>query len=374
MENGSQISFNDKTVKAYLEGNLSNEETLEFEKLTKENPFYKDALEGLMVNKSSVKSLGKLKDRFNKNSLLNTSNLYSVFAIGFLIVGSICLFNYDNNNPKPILIVNENESSIFKDKNSYKIKEVKIQKEELIEEDLGQSIVKEKEKKAKSQKSVNDYKLTKRKEDSIAILDYLVFDQLVKIHQKPMLPIKEKINKELQTETVPLISIHGLINVNYTKIESGLIIKKQTYKLTGLPANSESSIKHNNEPSHEVIIQEVPYDVYLTDVQYDFSRNRFKNAIKGYKEILAQYPLDLNAHFYSGLCYYNINQYQKALEHFGIVETHQYDTFRQEGEWYTAQVLFDLGRVNEAKKILDKIISRDDFYATQAKAMRMEIK
>ena len=117
----------------------------------------------------------------------------------------------------------------------------------------------------------------------------------------------------------------------------------------------------------------ISYEKYLGDIQYHFRRNKFKKALKGYKEILKQHPSDINAHFYSALCYYNINQSIKALEHLDVVLRHQYDTFRQEGEWYKAQVLVDLRRKEEAMKMLDRIIKRNDFYAIQALEMKKEI-
>jgi len=151
------------------------------------------------------------------------------------------------------------------------------------------------------------------------------------------------------------------------------LIKKRQLTYTGLPANAENSSSQEKDISHEISVQEIPYDKYFSEIQHSFSQNKFKKALKGYKEVLKQYPNDLNAHFYSGLCYFNINQSQKAIEHFEVVKVHQYNTFRQEGEWYTAQALFDLNRNEEGLVLLNKIIERSGFYVDQAKRMKKEV-
>lgn len=147
----------------------------------------------------------------------------------------------------------------------------------------------------------------------------------------------------------------------------------QTFIINGTPANQENLNSNFSEPSHQTQIIKVAYVNYLSDIQFSFSHNKFKKAIKGYQKILEQYPNDLNAHFYSAICYYNLNQSEKALSHLAIVKTHRFDTFRQEGDWYKVSVLYDLGRTEECMELLDSIIKKGGFYAKQAKEMKLNI-
>ncbi len=178
----------------------------------------------------------------------------------------------------------------------------------------------------------------------------------------------------MQTNLIPLVSIHGLINVNYEKIEDNKTVAVQTIVVTGTPANIENLGDKTSAPSHETKLVKVPYVTYLSEIQFDFSHNKFKKALKGYQKILEQYPNDLNAHFYSAICYYNLNQSPKALKELEIVQTHPYDTFRQEGNWYKASVLYDLGRKEECIDLLDSIIKKEEFYASQAREMKLKVK
>lgn len=363
MKDNNEISFDSESIKAYLGGKLSQEQTIKFEKLIADNPFYKDALEGLKSNMDSFESLESLKNKSREFYSLDPSVLYSFFLIAFFLLGGLFLFNLQKTEKKDLPIVNLNNVENLKEKKEPKIEFSDESIVELTDLNIEKSVYKEVDKQVKVQKLVNDNKLKANVETELEQKKLFIKNE--KIEQKPMLLIPVKEN-DIVTEKVPLISMHGLINVNYSKIGTGVTVKKRSVNFSGVPANKENNMSNSNEPSHEKVIQEIPYDVYLSEIQLLFSLNKFKKALKGYKEVLKQHPGDLNAHFYSGLCYYNINQSKKALEHFSKVELHKYDTFREEGEWYKAQVLYDLKKVEESSRILEKIILNNGFYKRQA--------
>jgi tetratricopeptide (TPR) repeat protein len=70
--------------------------------------------------------------------------------------------------------------------------------------------------------------------------------------------------------------------------------------------------------------------------------------------ILNKYPNDLNAHYYGGLCYYNINNPTKALEFFDYILTHDHNAFYQEAQFYKALCLQRLGEYGKANFLLKK--------------------
>lgn len=371
MSSSNHILSQEQQFKSYLEGKLSEKECIDFVKELENNPFYKDAFEGYKENPGSLDSLPKLQVNSQQFFVSNfTTNFYTLFILISFVFGSIFIFNL--NNSTFILLKDISE-----------LPEVKKEAEEgqliapkpileLSDENIDESVLKEEEEQVQYESVVQSHS-TQVIDSIIAPITENLKEDLIKVVQKPLEEIKEEENKELEIESVPLISLHGLTSVNYSKIESKFLFRKTTVILTGLPANIEESGIGVKEPSHELRTEYISYEKYLGDIQYYFKRNKFKKALKGYKEILKQHPTDINAHFYSALCYYNINQSAKALEHLDVILIHQYDTFRQEGEWYKAQVLYDLKRKEEAISQLDKIIKRNDFYATQANEFRLQI-
>ena len=101
-------------------------------------------------------------------------------------------------------------------------------------------------------------------------------------------------------------------------------IPVQVTEYSGTPANLESADKaHTSLVEPKVTTKFVTYKSYLFETQELFAIGNFKAALKRYNVILSHYPNDLNAHFYGGLCYYNLKQPQKALEHFEVAQKHQ---------------------------------------------------
>lgn len=368
MSSSNNILSQEQQFKLYLEGKLSETEITVLKNELESNPFYKDAFDGYTANPRSIESLSKLKS--NKQQFVSSNfviHFYFFFIVLSLIGGSFFLVNlpisFDVKEIANAPVLIETEQEVLK---------VPLQIQELTDEAIDNAELKV-ETEQVQYKSVMQNHSQKKIENSIVSDNNATKESLKKIPSLPIEPIKNNPKKEVETETVPLISLHGLINVNYSKIETNFQFKKTVVAYVGVPANIEVSENNVNEPSHELKTEYIDYVSYLGEVHASFKRNNFKKALKGYKEILQQHPADLNAHFYSAICYFNINQSAKALEHLEAVLNHHYATFRQEGEWYKAQVLVDLKRNNEAVVLLDKIIEQNDFYATQALVFKLQL-
>jgi hypothetical protein len=160
--------------------------------------------------------------------------------------------------------------------------------------------------------------------------------------------------------------VHKFLMVDYTAIYTDqLPVQNMVY--SGVPANVEGSDEIQEvEEAPKVVTQYVTYKQYLFDTQELFAANNFKSALKRYLHILSHYPQDLNAHFYGGLCYYNLQQFDKAIEHFDKAAKHPYNTFRLDAEWYKAKAYFASGEKIKSKELLQKIIDKNDYYAKQA--------
>lgn len=372
MKNNTKILSDSHVFERYLNGNLSKEDLLIVEKELNENQFFSDALDGYKNNAQAFKSLPKLKQKSTR--FYSKSFVLSSFLIGvlFVCVFKAVYFMFPRENLDVIALKDVEELAQPQPKTLPKVI-APSPVIELSDSAIDFSPLKDLEKQV-SYKLVSQEQQDKEEESLVIIDSVSTSIKLEKVEQIKVEPITQESSVDVSTIKIPLISLHGLINVNYSKIESGYTVKKQKVVMNGVPANMENNQVRNNKPSHELVVQKIPYHSYLKDVQFYFSKNKFKKALKGYKEILKQHPSDLNAHFYSAICYYNINQSSKALEHLKVVNEHQYDTFREEGEWYTVLSLLDLKKYKAANSVLQNVIKREGFYYNQAINLDKELK
>ncbi len=74
----------------------------------------------------------------------------------------------------------------------------------------------------------------------------------------------------------------------------------------------------------------------------------------------------MNGLFYQGLSYYNLKQYQVAINKLDLVLSNKESSFNPEAKWYKALSLIELKRIDEAKVILKVIASKEGFYKARA--------
>lgn len=113
------------------------------------------------------------------------------------------------------------------------------------------------------------------------------------------------------------------------------------------------------------------YVPYFTEALRKFKRNDHKGCLEDLRFLLAQYPKDVNALFYAGLCSYNLGMYSRAREFLGRSAHHPIDTFDEESEWYLALTLDRSGEHEEAVEAYNKIIAERGFYAERARERMM---
>jgi len=75
---------------------------------------------------------------------------------------------------------------------------------------------------------------------------------------------------------------------------------------------------------------------------------------------------DVNANFYSGMSFYFLGKFNKALSYFDNVIQNPNNIFDQEAEFYKAICLKKAGQTTEAETLFRKIISDNGFYANRA--------
>lgn len=112
----------------------------------------------------------------------------------------------------------------------------------------------------------------------------------------------------------------------------------------------------------------VRYTEYMTKALGEFSRNDHKICLKSLNFLLDQYPEDVNALFYAGLCSYNLALYEHARSFLHRAATHPIDSFNEEAVWYHALTLERLGDWQAAQESFARIAADEGFYAERAGA------
>lgn len=167
--------------------------------------------------------------------------------------------------------------------------------------------------------------------------------------------------------------IFDLKNVDYRAYRDRPL-KTTSFDL-GTPADQEARAFESNF-SDEATIEptEVTYIDYLTETANEFNEGNYKVALKKYLVILANYPDDVNANFYGGLCYFNLGQFEQSIQLFDKSYTIGYGNFREEAMWFTARANYELENNIKTRGLLKKIIKEDGFYKAQAQELLIKIK
>jgi len=97
-----------------------------------------------------------------------------------------------------------------------------------------------------------------------------------------------------------------------------------------------------------------------------YSMKIWDEALKDFNSYLKYKPNDYEIIYKSGISYYNLKKYNKALIQFNKVIGEGINRYVENAEWYKAQSLIKLGKKSEAKIILNTIIVKNGKYQSQA--------
>ncbi len=112
------------------------------------------------------------------------------------------------------------------------------------------------------------------------------------------------------------------------------------------------------------------YTAFFHEALARFARNDHKGCLDDLRFLMEQYPDDVNAHFYAGLCSYNLGLYGRARTLLHRAATHPVPAFDEEAAWYHALTLEQLGESAAAQEAFGRISAGQGFYADRAAARR----
>lgn len=391
-----QDIFNDSSLskdelKHYLDGNLSEQEKINIEKKIAANDFSMDAVEGFENNPAAFSEFKQLSDDFHGNLPRKTNNSgkwkfqYSFIIIMVLAIGTYFIGAY-------FLKESEKKREAFDERRKLEKEEIaqKIEKEEfelknvapvieLSDNEIDSAISLPVEKQLLSHLVIVESPI-KIDLDTInielrdqSIQNAKDVKERVNIDPIHKISPNTSIDRNIVQSNTKTLYLSELLVVDYSMIyQKG--IEKKSIQLPGVSADKANEDDTSpNDLSIETHTEEIIYIDFLRAAQEKFRKNKFKEALKEYKLILRQYPNDINAHFYSGLCYYNINKLNIAIEHFDRTINHEFNTFQEEALWYKALCLYESGQTSKCITLLNKIANSSGFYAVNASKLLEKI-
>lgn len=315
--------------------------------------FESDAMDGwdqLSYDTSIMKDLDR---KFLKRSY---TGYYILSVLGTVAITIVVFLNNSSNNHK-----NSNKpaqekihmSSLTEDQ------EITLDESDLIIpspiEKMKLAPIKHQVKVTTIQDEFQERKTTYMPEEEIKI-EMLPF---IDLYPQPEAPKLEKAHDRAKE-----IYLHDLKLVDYTSYRSKPTMKTKQATLTGTPANMEAS----NSDEIETVWKEVDvsYSFFIDKSIAIFSKGSYKKALARFETVIETYHDDVNANFYSGLCLYNLGEYEKSIDAFKNCIYGPFSNFDEESQWMIALSYQKLGQKDQAKKYFLKIIEQGGFYKNQA--------
>ncbi len=132
----------------------------------------------------------------------------------------------------------------------------------------------------------------------------------------------------------------------------------------GVPANLDG---HDDPLVPSGDERAVPYTTFMDHALGLFAEGEHKAALMEFKQVLRQYPDDVNAQFYAGLCCYNLGLFSRAKAFFLHAMHAHVNTFDEEAMWYHALSVEHADDAATADLLFERIAAEGGFYATRAK-------
>ncbi len=357
-------------MQQYLDGKLSASDKLKVEEKMMDDEFSSEASEGFMENNVAFAEVSSLNAAWDaKTKTVSTKGYnYKYWFIGTMVVAVISI------SVVAYLLTNDENSAAEENK----IAENKIENENPIventpeivmtDEQLKEEIIEIKEATQISEKKQITYEKTiasqpttvetKIPEEITIVVDPNNVDG------KKVEEIEVKDDKKIVESNVKMLYIKNLKAVDYSILYANHIAKKE-WILTGTTADKENPSSEGVIAEH--VIKYIPYKDFLMEGLTMFSKNDYKGALGHLLTIQQQYPDDVNASFYSGLCYYNLGKTRQAISMFDKSIGNSITTFKEESEWYKSLSLLEDGKKSDAKELMKKIESEGGFYAKAAR-------
>lgn len=314
---------------------------------TQLDEFEKDALEGWSKASQGTEKMRQLDQKYLKKS----NRLIWFSGITFILLLVITFYNINQEKNQSKKITNK---EVIVDKQDVVISK-EIQKLEELPEHLqiNPAVVV-----SNFKTKVQQIAIQNNQNQAVNDEEYftLPLKEIQPYSIKPKLTLDKKHAKEMYLNDFKL--------VDYRSYRSKPEIQSKQIILTGTPADDGAVESNADNPNWKSI--DVPYHDYINQTVEQFKTGNFKQTLNRTQYILTFYPDDINALFYGGLCFYNLNEIDQAIESFQKVIANPFNNFDEEALWYLANA-YDLKNDKaKAKELFQLISSQKGYYSKQA--------
>lgn len=371
---GPKKPLSRKEIDALKSGKASHET----ERKAEDDGFNAEAMEGWSTVETDVESTmhsldKKVGEHLNEShGSQDQKNIYFFLGAFTLVMLVLVMYTYQGNKLSKETIAQT--TPVNDDKQSTPLEsDQSIEKKEPIEEQIAaidsytpitrsEQITKEQLKKKTNNPVESSQEKQNEEENSGS------HTEIEELSPKPLEEVASNESTSLSYSTVHEVYLNSLKTVDYRVLREEKKIKLLKELPIGTPAN-QANPDDETISTTETLTKEVNYIDYLDETQRLFAKESFKRALRRYLIILDHYPDDVNAHFYSGLCYHNLGRYEKAIEHFDKSYSLPIGNFKEEAEWFKAKALIKTNNKAKATQLLKTIKKEGGFYSEQAEEL-----
>lgn len=137
------------------------------------------------------------------------------------------------------------------------------------------------------------------------------------------------------------------------------------YILSNKPYSTERLVSKYYKPAHPILqvrSVELSSDDALKEAFSYYQQNDFANALKYFTTLDNQ----ITAKFYSGVCYIELEQFDRALKSFEYVTNDKDNLFVEQAEWYIGLIYLMNNQKAQAIEQFNKISGSESYYSNQA--------
>lgn len=336
---------------AYAQGRLTPEEQHRVEQHLEQDPLLRDAVEGLQQT-GAMQALAQLD---TKRPLASTSNASVQWIAGIVILGGLIAGWYLASAPNPKEPMAERTSSVVDSLTTplrapmepLRRSEITAAEEQPKRDRIGH------ERMALHTREAAELTLPRetgatRVDPRATTVQQTEADKTVK-------------SADRHRTSIQLLFVHDLKMVHPQELYSrdpvmSLLDAHVAARFTD--ADARDSIG-----AQDLLLS---YTSFMDEALGRFSRNDHKGCLDDLRFVLTQYPDDVNALFYGGLCAYNLGLYDHAREFLDRAATHPVDVFDEEAAWYHALTLDRMADPG-AQDAFGRIANSGGFYSELAK-------
>lgn len=206
---------------------------------------------------------------------------------------------------------------------------------------------------------------------AISVLASTPLDTVARVLVDPVEPRRSTIPDGTHSD-IPALERHQRPSLQLVYLHDlKLIHPKEVYgrspevdlSATGVDARFTSAAERNQARAQE---RRMAYLTFMDETLEKFVNNDHKGCLEDLRFVLDQYPDDVNALFYAGLCCYNLGMNKRAEHFLQRAAQHTLPVFDEEAEWYHALALERLGEDDPAQKAFERIARAKGFYSDRA--------